>query len=150
MYVCMQFPLQQRDASAAWNRVWHNSESPSELQRLRRRLKSSESPSLSLSLAHSPVYPAVNYPHWLPGLSNALQIKSLTPMCHCISILQQKEHCIYSRPPGGGRATELLTCPLHSQLVFHLLESIVDILITGREHVQHIWHIWDDIELSSG
>lgn len=102
MYVCMQFPLQQWDASAAWNRVWHNSESPSELQRLRRRLKSFESP--PLSLAHSPVYPAVNYPHWLPGLSNTLQIKSLTPMCHCISILRQKDRCIYSKATWRKRS----------------------------------------------
>lgn len=51
MYACMQFSLQQWDAWAAWNRVWHNSQGSSEIQRFGRRLKSFEYPSPSRPLS---------------------------------------------------------------------------------------------------
>lgn len=57
-----------------------------------------------------------------------------------------------ARPPEGRGATELLTCPLHSQLVFHLLESIVDIQYyhrAGKCTTYLAYTVWDDIELTS-
>lgn len=48
-----------------------------------------------LRFTPSPVYPAVNDPHWLAGLSDTLEIKSLTWMCHSVSILTPKDHKHY-------------------------------------------------------
>lgn len=43
------------------------------------------------SLSPSSVYRAVNYTYWLARLSDTLEIKSLTWMCHSVSILTPKD-----------------------------------------------------------